>query len=382
MAEESGQERTEEPTPKRLEDARRKGQIPRSRELNTLAVLMAGVVGLGIFSRSLGEGLAKLMRVNFRLEREDLLSSDALLEHAAQALLDGLLLLAPLLLVAVIAALAAPLMLGGWVFSLENLAPKFAKLNPWEGFKRMFSWRSLVELLKSFLKVVLIASVAGIVLKVFQPQLVELSGKDLKPALAEGLEWLWQASLVVSVSLLAIAEIDVPYQLWDWRNKLKMTVQEIKEELKESEGRPEVKSKIRQLQRERAQRRMMEEIPKASVVVTNPTHFAVALQYDSSQRGAPKVVAKGVDLIAYQIRTRAISAGVPLVEAPSLARALYYSTELGQEIPQGLYLAVAQVLAYVYQLKTARGREFPPLPRDLPVPEEYLHPDGKRRRSL
>ncbi len=380
MAEESGQERTEEPTQKRLEDARRKGQIPRSRELNTFAVLMAGMVGCGVFGRSLGEELAKIMTVNFRLEREDFLSANALLEHTAQALLDSLFLLFPLLLVTLIAALAAPLMLGGWIFSLEGLAPKFAKLNPWEGFKRMFSLRSLVELFKSLLKVALIAAVAMIVLKVFQLQLLGLVHQDLKPALAEGLEWLWQASLAVSASLLLIAGIDVPYQLWDWRSKLKMTLQEVKDELKESEGRPEVKSKIRQLQRERAHRRMMEEIPKASVVVTNPTHFAVALQYDSSQRGAPKVVAKGVDLIAYQIRTRAISAGVPLVEAPSLARALYYSTELGQEIPQGLYLAVAQVLAYVYQLKAARGQELPPLPRDLPIPEEYLHPDGKRRR--
>lgn len=373
MAEESGQERTEEPTQKRLEDARRKGQIPRSRELNTLAVLVAGVVGCGVFSRSLGEGLAKIMTANFHLTQGEALDAQVILEHSAAALFASLSILAPLLLVIVIASLAAPVMLGGWIFNLEGLVPKFDRLNPLEGFKRMFALRSLVELVKSVLKVALIALVALMVLKMFMADLEQLWGKDLKPALADGLEVLWRASVWLSLSLAVVAAIDVPYQLWDHRLKLRMTRQEIKDEIKESEGRPEVKAKIRQLQRERAQRRMMEEIPKADVVVTNPTHFAVALKYDQAKSRAPRVVAKGVDLVAVQIRARAIAAGVPLVTAPPLARALYYSTELGQEIPQGLYLAVAQVLAYVYQLKAARSpKEWPSPPEDLPVPEEYL----------
>ncbi len=373
MAEESGQERTEEPTQKRLEHARRKGQIPRSRELNTFVVLLAGVVGCGVFSRSMGDGLAKIMAANLRLKRDVILSPQAMLEHSAAALFDGLSLLAPLLLVMVIAALAAPVMLGGWVFSWESLRPNFGKLDPVAGFKRMFALRGLVELAKALLKVALIALVTLVILKAFKADLAGLLSADLRPALADGLGFLWRSALLLSVSLAVLAGIDVPYQLWDHRRKLRMTLQEIKDEMKESEGRPEVKSKIRQLQRERAQRRMMEEVPKADVVVTNPTQFAVALKYDPSCGGAPRVVAKGVDLIAAQIRTRAISAGVPLVAAPPLARALYYSTQLGQEIPQGLYLAVAQVLAYVYQLKAAPSPHERPLPpENLAVPEEYL----------
>lgn len=373
MAEESSQERTEEPTQKRLEDARRKGQIPRSRELNTFVVLLAGVVGCWVFSRSMGEGLARIMTANFRLGRGEILNPQTLLEHGNAALFDSLLLLAPLLLVMVIAALAGPVMLGGWVFSLESLEPKFGKLNPLEGFKRMFALRGLVELVKSLLKVVLIALIAQGLLQAFKADLEGLLSEELEPALADGLGFLWRASLLLCTSLALPAAIDVPYQLWEHRRQLRMTLQEIKDEMKESEGRPEVKSKIRQLQRERARQRMLEEVPKADVVVTNPSHFAVALKYEQSRAGAPRVVAKGIDLIAAQIRVKAISASVPLVAAPPLARALYYSTELGQEIPQGLYLAVAQVLAYVYQLKAARRPHERPLPpANLPIPEEYL----------
>ncbi|MCX8048644.1 MAG: flagellar biosynthesis protein FlhB [Methylohalobius sp.] len=373
MAEESGQERTEEPTAKRLEEARRRGQVPRSRELNTFTVLIAGVVGCGVFSQFLGEGLARIMAANFRLEREEALATDALLEHAASALRDGVFLLAPLLLVLLLAALVAPAMLGGWIFSLESLKPKFGKLNPLSGLRQILSRRALMELLKSLLKVTVVALAAWFVLEASQPELLVLAAEDLRSALADGLNSLWWGSLLVSLALAVLAVLDVPYQLWDHRAKLKMTLKEVRDEIKESEGRPEVKAKIRQLQRERAQRRMMEAVPKADVVITNPTHFAVALKYDRSRGRAPVVVAKGADWIAAQIRAKAAAAGVPLVEAPPLARALYYSTQLDQEIPQGLYLAVAQVLAYVYQLKAARtAEERPRPPEDWPVPEEYL----------
>ncbi|GAB6068064.1 flagellar biosynthesis protein FlhB [Methylothermus subterraneus] len=371
MAEESDQERTEEPTPKRLEDARRQGQIPRSRELNTFVVVTVGLAGCGALAPSLGEGLAQIMAANFRLRREEVFDSQALLEHSAQALFASLSLLAPWLLVLLLAALAAPLMLGGWVFSAESLKPTFGRIDPLQGLRRMFALHSAVELIKSLLKVALIALLAWSVLQASWADLERLVRADLKPALAKGVALLWQASLWLCASLAVLAGIDAPYQLWAHRRKLRMSLQEVKEEMKESEGRPEVKAKIRQLQRERALRRMMEEVPKADVVVTNPTHFAVALKYDPSRGGAPKVVAKGVELIAAQIRSRAIAAGVPLVAAPPLARALYYSTELGQEIPQGLYLAVAQVLAYVYQLKAAPGKNLRP-PENLVVPEEYL----------
>ncbi|HEB77380.1 MAG TPA: flagellar type III secretion system protein FlhB [Methylothermaceae bacterium] len=373
MAEEdSGQERTEEPTPKRLEEARKKGQIPRSRELNTFAVVMAGVAGCGILGRHMAESLERIMRANFRVDREDVFQSQAILERSLATLLDGLLLLAPFLVLMVVVAFVAPILLGGWALSWEALQPKFSKLNPLEGFKRMFALRGLVELVKSLLKVVMLAGVAALVFQVFGDAVFQLVREDLQLALARGLDFLWQASLFLGSALLVVVAIDVPYQLWDHHRKLKMTLQEVKDEFKESEGRPEVKSKIRQLQRERAQQRMMEEVPKADVVITNPTHFAVALRYDQSRGGAPRVVAKGTDLMAARIREIAVEAGVPLVAAPPLARALYYSTELEQEIPEGLYLAVAQVLAYVYQLQAATGvGEQPVPPTDLPIPEEY-----------
>ncbi|WP_022947874.1 flagellar biosynthesis protein FlhB [Methylohalobius crimeensis] len=373
MAEESGQERTEEPTQKRLDDARRKGQIPRSRELNTFVVLMAGILGCGVFGGYMAKGLAQVMTTNFRLPRETLFQPGAVLEHAMAALLDALLLLTPLLAIMVVAAVAAPLLLGGWLFSWESLQPKFSKFNPAEGLKRMFGVRGLMELAKSLLKMLLLGSVAYGILRILEADVLALAGEDLAAAVADGLKDLWWSTLLLGASLAVLAGIDVPYQLWDHRRKLKMTLQEIKDEMKESEGRPEVKSKIRQLQRERSQQRMMEEVPEADVVVTNPTHYAVALRYDQTRGGAPRVVAKGVDLIAAQIRNKAVSAGVPLVAAPPLARALYHSTELEREIPEALYLAVAQVLAYVYQLKTARTpHESPAPPSDLPVPEEYL----------
>ncbi len=370
MAEQdSGQERTEEPTPKRLEDARKKGQIPRSRELNTFMVVVAGVVGCGVLSNHMTKIMARIMKANFRIEREELFHSTALLEHSASALLDGLVLLAPFLALMMIVALGSPVMLGGWLFSWESLQPKFSKLNPLEGFKRMFAMRGLVELVKSLLKVMLLGLVTAALLKSWEGELSRLVYQDLMVALASSLDFLWWAVLLLGVSLLVLVAIDVPYQLWDHRRKLKMTLQEIKDEMKESEGRPEVKSKIRQLQQERAQQRMMEEVPKADVVVTNPTHFAVALRYEQNRGGAPKVVAKGTDFIAAQIRNKAVASGVPLLAAPPLARALYYSTELEQEIPEGLYLAVAQVLAYVYQLKAAQGpNDRPAPPKDFPVP--------------
>ena len=378
MAEEdSGQERTEDPTPKRLEDARKKGQIPRSRELNTFAVVMAGVAGCGLLAQYMAVKLERILRGNLRLDRADVFEPRAMTEHSLATLFDGLLLLAPFLGLMTVVALLAPIALGGWVFSWESLSPKFDKLNPLAGFKRMFSVRGLVELLKSLLKVVLLAAVAALIFQAFGDEVLRLADEDLHQALARGLDFLWLASLLLAAGLVVLVAIDVPYQLWDHHRKLKMTLQEVKDEFKESEGRPEVKSKIRQLQRERAQQRMMDEVPKADVVVTNPTHFAVALRYDQHSGGAPTVVAKGTDLIAAQIRNKAAEAGVPLVAAPPLARALYYSTELEQEIPEGLYLAVAHVLAYVYQLRAAKGPgQRPAPPKDLPVPEEFLRREG------
>lgn len=378
MAEDSGQERTEEPTAKRLDDARRKGQIPRSRELNTFVILLTGVLGCSIFGEFMVKHLRLTMTANFQLERKALFDPNFLLTHFNDAFTELLLLLAPLLMLMTFAALAAPLGLGGWLFSWNSLVPKLSKLNPLAGLKRMFAIRGLVELVKSLLKVVMLGGAAVLVLKAFLSQILGLLNESLVAALTHSLSLLWLSTLFLCLSLVLLVGIDVPYQLWDYKRKLKMTLQEVKDEMKESEGRPEVKGKIRQLQRERAQGRMMDEVPKADVVVTNPSHFAVALRYDQAAGGAPRVVAKGVDLIAAQIRSRAVAAEVPLVAAPPLARALYYSTELEQEIPEGLYLAVAQVLAYVYQLRTTKNPAARPAPpSELPVPEEFLRQDKK-----
>ncbi|WJW74562.1 flagellar biosynthesis protein FlhB [Thiohalobacter sp. IOR34] len=371
-----GQERSEEPTPKRLEEARRKGQIPRSRELNTTLMTLfsaAALIALGddtmsYFMELLGEGLS--------LDRRAIFDRRGMIEAMGSALGTGLLLLLPFFAINVITALLSSVMLGGLSFSLESLEPKFSKLNPLKGMKRMFSQRGLVELVKSVAKFCLVGTVGIVLLKHFEGELLGLAYESTASALRHAGHILAWSFLVLSSTLIVIALVDVPYQLWDHGRNLKMTKQEVRDEAKDSEGKPEVKSRIRQLQREAAQRRMMEAVPEADVVITNPTHFAVALKYDERAMGAPRVVAKGSDLVAAQIRERALASNVPLFSAPPLARAIYYSTKLDQEIPAGLYFAVAQVLAYVYQLKTAgvHGGGVPEAPGDLQIPDEYYRP--------
>lgn len=378
MAEDSGQERTEEPTSKRLEESRKKGEIARSRELNTFVVLLTGAAGLMLFGARIGHGLWLIMRQQFQLERAVIFDPHAPVDYFSRVFVDALLLIAPFIGLMVLAAALAPLALGGWAFSGEALMPKFEKLNPIRGLGRMFSLRGLVELIKSILKFFLILAATVILYHIFFEDFLALTEEPLPSAITHSVELIALSFLLLSASLLLIAIIDVPYQLWDHRRKLKMTRQEVRDEMKETDGRPEVKSRIRRLQMEMAQRRMMEEVPKADVVVTNPTHFAVALKYDQAKNGAPVVLAKGADLIAAQIRNIALSNTVPLVAAPPLARALYHSTKMGAEVPKALYLAVAQVLAYVYQLKAAteHGWEKPQPPTDLPVPDDMLGPQG------
>ncbi len=382
MAEnEDGQERTEEATPKRREEARSKGQIPRSRELTTMSMLFIGAVTLSIVGDNMIEQLGGIMHHSLSVERAHLFDSRTIVLRLREAIADGLWLLAPFFLIMLATALAAPMALGGWSFSTEAMSFKFDKLNPISGLKRIFAVRGLVELLKALAKFLLIGSVGVGLLWHFAPQLMGLGQEPLAAALAHTGRILSWSFLILSSSLILVAAIDVPFQLWDHSKNLKMTRQEIKDEHKNTEGKPEVKSKVRSLQREIAQRRMMAEVPKADVVITNPSHYAVALRYDADEMAAPIVVAKGVELIAGQIRTVAVANDVPLFEAPPLARALYYSTEIGQQVPAGLYLAVAQVLAYVLQLKaTAKGGPVPRRPEDIEVPDDfYTGPDTRDR---
>ncbi len=374
MAEnEDGQEKTEEATPKRQEEAREKGQVPRSRELTTMAMLLMASISLLMMGESMVAQLGKIMSLGLDFEREKAFDHWAVLEILQEAILNGILLLLPFLLVMVLTAVAAPAALGGWNFSVESLGFKFDKLNPLKGLKRIFAVRGLVELTKALAKFILIGSVGAWLLMGYMPELMGLGRESVNNGLAHTGQILSHAFIVLSASLLLIAGIDVPFQLWDHAKNLKMTRQETKDESKNTEGKPEVKSRIRSMQREIAQRRMMSEIPNADVVITNPTHYAIALRYDPETMAAPLVVAKGVELIASQIRTVAVANKVPLFEAPPLARALYYSTEIDQEVPGGLYLAVAQILAYIFQLKASmRGGPVPDRPGNVPVPDDFF----------
>jgi flagellar biosynthetic protein FlhB len=373
MAEnEDGQEKSQEPTAKRLQEARRKGQVPRSRELNTMAVTLAGAVALVAMGRPLATGIEDLFSANFTLARADIYDPHALLGHLTEAIRSALLLLLPFFAVMIVVAVLASVALGGFNISAEALTPKLSKLDPIQGMKRVFSARGLMELVKSLAKFLLIAGFTTLLLWFWEGDFIRLGKMDVGAAIAEGSMLLGLGGILLASTLIVLALVDIPFQLWDHKRQLKMTQQEVREELKETEGKPEVRSRIRQLQREFAQRRMMEEVPKADVIVTNPTHYAVALRYDQQRMRAPVVVAKGADLIAANIRRIGDAHAVPVVEAPLLARAIYFNTELKQPIPAALYLAVAQLLAYVFQLRVYRehGGDIPPAPDEFPIPPE------------
>tara|TARA_R110000796_G_scaffold127333_3_gene242507 strand:+ start:14592 stop:15731 length:1140 start_codon:yes stop_codon:yes gene_type:complete len=372
MAEQSdsGQDKSEDPTEKRLKESRDKGQIARSKELNTLAVVMVAAAGLIMLGPAMAGRLLDLMRFNFIIEREALYSTDTMGLQLLASVGIGLEVIGPLFFMLLIAALVGPILLGGWLLSAKSMAPKFSRMNPLAGLKRMFSIKALVELLKALAKFLVVLITALAVLNLFQDQMLTLDRQPLPDAIAHSARILGKALLFLACSLILIAAVDIPFQLWDNKQKMKMTKQEVKDEYKDSEGKPEVKSRIRQLQREMAERRMMGEVPKADVVITNPTHFAVALKYDPIKSGAPVVIAKGADFTALRIREVAAEHDIIVLESPPLARAVFYSTELDQQIPSGLYLAVAQVLAYVFQLRQYRagqGKRPGPMPKpDIP----------------
>jgi flagellar biosynthetic protein FlhB len=350
---ENDQERNEKPTAKRLEKAREDGQVPRSPELSAAAVLLVSAGSLHFFGASMGATLHDIMRSGLAPSAAAALDPAIALSTAAAEMLRALLACAPLLGLTLIAALIAPLALGGWNFSPGAMAPDFTRLDPVAGFGRFFSARGAVELVKAFAKFLVVGVVAVAVLHKQAAQLLSLGAVPLHAGIAQAAGLTSDALLAVSAGLALIAAVDVPWQLWQHSQKLSMSREEIRQEYKESEGSPEVKSRIRRTQREMARGRMMQEVPKADVVVVNPTHFAVALRYDEDRMRAPLVIAKGTDLIAARIREIATEHSVPIFEAPPLARALHHNVEIGGEIPATLYVAVAQVLTYIYQLKAA-----------------------------
>lgn len=366
----SEEDKTESATPKRLEDARKDGQIPRSRELSTALVTLAGATAMLIMGAQFARGFASLLQSAL---------SPAILAETATAdlgsvfysfLVRALWLMWPLFAVVFVAAMMASVLLGGWTFKLTL---KLDKFNPINGLSNIFSAQSAVELGKSVLKVLFIGSAAYILLSQVMDEIFVLGRQNTDTALVNGSSLIVHFFLLVSLPLILIAMIDVPWQLFSFHKRLRMTRQEIIDEHKESDGRPEVKARIRKMQQAQAKRRMMESVPKADVIITNPTHFAVALKYDEARGGAPIVVAKGADEVAANIRAIGKANQVALVESKRLARAIYATTDIDREIPSGLYLAVAQILTYVYQLRQwqAMGGEYPDAPEPV-VDDVYL----------
>lgn len=373
MAEsESGQDKTEDPTDKRVKDSREKGDVARSKELNTVAIMLAGTGGVLMYGGALAQTLMELMRKNFTLSRDVIMDERYMPIFLLQSGKDAYMATQPILVVLLLAALLGPIALGGWLFAAGSMAPKFSRMNPAAGIKRMFSLNALTELLKALGKFLVILIVGVVVLYKDKNELLAIAKEPLDLAIAHSVQVVGWSSLWMAAGLLIIAAIDVPIQMYQSRQKLLMTKQEVRDEHKDAEGRPEVKGRIRQLQREASQRRMMANVPTADVIITNPTHYAVALKYDAEQGGAPVLLAKGSDFVALKIREIAVAHEIQLLESPALARSIFYSTEVDAQIPAGLYMAVAQVLAYVYQIRqyrTGRGKRPQPL-KDLPIPPD------------
>ncbi|VAW52165.1 Flagellar biosynthesis protein FlhB [hydrothermal vent metagenome] len=381
MSQDTGQERTEQATPKKLKESREKGQVPRSKELNSMTLLMASGGGFLLMGESMLIGFSETLTKGLSFKNAQEIDADGIVRIFGETALDCLLLVAPLFALLVVVTMLTPLGLGGWSFSLKAISFKLEKLDPIKGIGRIFALKGLVELVKVLAKFLLVASVSGFIIWSLIEELVGLGEEPIQAALAHVASLCGWSFMASSSVLIIIAALDAPFQLWQHNKQLKMTKQEVKDENKETDGRPEVKGRIRALQQELSQRRMMDAVPDADVIITNPTHYSVALKYDQFGMKAPIVVAKGADLIAYKIRTVAEKNNVTVVSAPPLARALFASTELDQEIPGGLYVAVATILSYVYQLKASvyNGDTPPDSPSDLPIPEEFkdvLNPDN------
>ncbi|MDR5898714.1 flagellar biosynthesis protein FlhB [Halomonas vilamensis] len=373
MAEnDSDEEKTEEATPRREEKAREDGQVPRSRELTTFLMLLGGVIGLWSMGKMLYDQLGMVMEQAFLFERREALETTPMLVSALDLGERTLYAILPLFLLLVIIALVAPALLGGWLISAKSMQPKISKLNPVKGLQRIFALQALIELAKALAKTVLVGGVGAAFLYFNISKFLSLMDQPVQQALTNALNMAAQAAGLMVLTLIVVILIDVPFQLYSHAKKLRMTKEEVKREHKESEGDPQVKARIRQQQQAMARGRMMSQVPDADVIITNPSHYAVALVYQEGSMGAPRLVAKGADAVAAKIREVGEDAGVPRLEAPPLARALYHHVDLEEEIPAQLYSAVAEVMAWAYRLKhvTDQGGEVPPTPDNLPVPPE------------
>jgi flagellar biosynthetic protein FlhB len=372
VAGDSDLEKTESATPRRLEKAREEGQIVRSRELTSFALLAAGFYGVWAMSGSIGDHLASMLRGALRFDHASVFETRRMMIGAGVASREGFYALIPILAMTGAAALLSPLALGGWHVSSKSLQPKASRLNPISGLGKIFSINGPIQLGMSLAKTIVVGFIGGVSIWNRHDEILALATQPLTVAFANAAHLIAVCCGMTVAGMFLVAALDVPYQIWNYHKKLRMTKEEVKQEHKESEGDPKMKGRIRAQQRAMARRRMMSKVPTADVVITNPTHFAVALSYSDGEMRAPKVVAKGVNLVAARIRELAVENNVPLLEAPPLARALYHNVDLDREIPGTLYGAVAEVLAWVYQLRRfkSEGGAVPVAPSDFDVPAD------------
>jgi len=373
MAEDSSQEKTEQPTAKKLEKSREDGQVPRSKELSMAIIMVLGSAFLLMTGGIIIDNLSQMLVSSLTIERSLLMDTGRLPNVLLETLVEGILSVMPFLLLTLALALATPALIGGWLFSTKAVGFKPNKLNPLSGLKRMFGTQALMELVKALVKFILVAGIGYLVVASQIGHLLALGQMSLDVAMREGGMILLWGFFYRSLSLMVIAAIDVPYQIYSQREKLKMSMQDIKDERKEMEGRPEVKAQVRQRQREMAMGRMLDDVPNADVVITNPQHFAVAIVYDQAGAGAPIVLAKGQGEMAARIRELAETESVQILRMPLLARALYFTSEIKEEIPEGLFVAVAQVLAYVYQLNAVTPGVPQPRQPNPEVPADFRY---------
>ena len=373
MAEsESGGDRTEEPSPRRLQEARERGQLPRSRELTNFATMIGGSAALVAIGGTLASHLSQMMRRSLSIDAKSLRSTDSMMASLGDAGISAVTGLLPVFGALIGMVLLASVALGGWNFSSKALTPDFSRLSPLSGIKRLVGLHGVSELAKALLKFVVVGAVCAAVVCAIFGDVLALARMAPRDAISRGVRLMSWAFVWLCASLALVAIVDVPLQIFQFKRALRMTRQELRDEAKESDGRPETKQRIRQLQQTLARRRMMHKIPTADVLIVNPTHFAVALKYDPKKMRAPVVLAKGVDLVAQNIRRIAEEHRVAVFESPKLARALYRSTDLNKEIPNGLYGAVAQVLSYIFRVRTLNPTIAARVARPTPsLPDEY-----------
>lgn len=376
MADSDSGEKTEEPTAKKLSDARKKGQIARSKDLGTFFVLVGSACAMLLMGDSLATAMANMMSHLFSINRQEAMDVNALFKVINDGVYQVLTPILWIFFIIMLAAFIGNTLLGGMSFSWEAMAPKASKLSPIAGFKRMFGVQAAVELLKSVLKFFVVFIVAFLLLSGLFEQIIGLSRETLPTNFQHATTMLLWMFLVLALSIGIIVIIDAPYQVWNHNRQLKMTKQEVKDEHKGTEGNPEIKGRIRRTQYEMSQRRMMADVPESDVIITNPTHYSIALKYDAAVGGAPVMSAKGVDEMAIHIRTIAKEHNIEIIQSPALARSLYYTAEVGDDIPEELFAAVAQVLAFIFQLnehKKGKAKKPIPVAKDLPIPDDYRY---------